>query len=120
MEAGIQQYLALQAEFEPQLQASEPYFRQQRNAALPPKAGRRLISQGIHLFAGRVVLLKALLIGPTVQISAVVSAQAVHPGLTYAADVSAAYVVRVFLDGSPAAGRRRLGSSVSASPFTVS
>lgn len=33
MEAGIEQYLALQAEFEPQLQASEPDFRQQRNDA---------------------------------------------------------------------------------------
>jgi hypothetical protein len=34
VEAGIRQYLALQAEFEPQLLASEPCFRQQRNDAL--------------------------------------------------------------------------------------
>ncbi|MEI2688665.1 MAG: hypothetical protein V9H69_02720 [Anaerolineae bacterium] len=42
MEAGIEQYLALQAEFEPQLQASEPYFRQQRNDALAQLQARLL------------------------------------------------------------------------------
>lgn len=42
VEAGIRQYLALQAEFEPQLQASEPYFRQQRNEALAQLQARLL------------------------------------------------------------------------------
>jgi hypothetical protein len=42
MDAGIQQYLALQAEFEPQLQASEPHFRQQRNDALAQLQARLL------------------------------------------------------------------------------
>jgi hypothetical protein len=42
VEAGIRQYLALQAEFEPQLLASEPYFRQQRNDALVQLQARLL------------------------------------------------------------------------------
>lgn len=42
VEEGIQRYLALQVEFEPQLQASEPYFRQQRNDALAQLQARLL------------------------------------------------------------------------------
>lgn len=42
VEGGIRQYLALQAEFEPQLVVSEPYFRQQRNESLAQLQARLL------------------------------------------------------------------------------